>query len=1065
MENDIIEIEVTDKIASTIDPKLIAITKSARSAHTEVEKLTDLFKTSPSNQLLNQLNSLSISELKLVTSQQRLQTELAKTNLLHTKSELLIYKELSALDKLAEKAKSIKIEAPTNNLAASLNNQFGLNSGDPSKSAKDSAYVFTEQARAASQAAKELKGYQTQATELKGRLDPLAGAQRAYSNQVALADTLLRKNLITVDEHSKANIAAKNTLLGSERQIKSMGSQSQLSSFQLQNLSYQINDIGVSLYSGQKPMTVFIQQGSQIAQIFSGQGLIGGLKGTANYLMSFLSVGKVAFGGVAIAATSTAIAMYNFYETQRTVNNTLGGIGAYAGITIQNFNKIAESASNAGKVSKSFAIELGDSLIRAGNASSANIAASIGIVKNLSETLKITKSEGSKLLSDLFANPTNKVKELNNQLNFLDASSMRQINNLIEQGNKQEAISIILDKLNSKTLDASKSMSVFSRWWDNIKLGADKAIQDYSKFFDTVITKVEKINRFDGGGLQNLSVNSKATEANFNKLSIEAQELVSKFDTFNTSVSESKNGLIKLAEATESLKSKISRTSDPAELQRLNNQLVRLGETSKIFENMEASLNKYGNAESRLSATQDLAIKSINARTTTERASLAMQQSLINSAGQNITATQAQSAAMHEANKIRLEAAKTRSDELYAIDREIALIGIVGTKRQIEEQVLQKELAARSSGNALSEKEIALDRAKITIKEQGVLADAARNTIYNETIGKVQSLNYQLLATNEAYSKGILNAENYGISLNKLGLETANLKLQYGNGNFVDIANTSLGKLVSNYQGVLPGLSSSFGNFFQTVSDGFANSIGDAIVKAKDLKTALHDVAQTAISGLISSLVKLGIQYLVNTALGQTMAAAANASTIAQASAVAAAWAPAAAGASLATSGTNSVPATAGMTAAYAASAALAAAKPFATGGLVTGPGTSTSDSILAKLSNGEFVINAKAANDNKGLLSALNAGQNINNFVPTNKISGNSSNGNSKINVTVINNTGANIEIQQLSETDIRIIANQEAKLAVAKHSESHVASALNDPNSRISKAIGNNVAASRRR
>ncbi len=47
----------------------------------------------------------------------------------------------------------------------------------------------------------------------------------------------------------------------------------------------------------------------------------------------------------------------------------------------------------------------------------------------------------------------------------------------------------------------------------------------------------------------------------------------------------------------------------------------------------------------------------------------------------------------------------------------------------------------------------------------------------------------------------------------------------------------------------------------------------------------------------------------------------------------------------------------------------------FAKGGAVSGPGTGTSDSIPARLSNGEFVVNAAATSDNRALLEALNQG------------------------------------------------------------------------------------------
>jgi tape measure domain-containing protein len=49
---------------------------------------------------------------------------------------------------------------------------------------------------------------------------------------------------------------------------------------------------------------------------------------------------------------------------------------------------------------------------------------------------------------------------------------------------------------------------------------------------------------------------------------------------------------------------------------------------------------------------------------------------------------------------------------------------------------------------------------------------------------------------------------------------------------------------------------------------------------------------------------------------------------------------------------------------------------PFASGGYVSGPGTGTSDSIMARLSNGEYVINAAATRSNLPLLEAINSGK-----------------------------------------------------------------------------------------
>ena len=49
--------------------------------------------------------------------------------------------------------------------------------------------------------------------------------------------------------------------------------------------------------------------------------------------------------------------------------------------------------------------------------------------------------------------------------------------------------------------------------------------------------------------------------------------------------------------------------------------------------------------------------------------------------------------------------------------------------------------------------------------------------------------------------------------------------------------------------------------------------------------------------------------------------------------------------------------------------------KGYATGGWVRGPGTGTSDSVLARLSNGEYVVDAKTAAANAGTLEAFERG------------------------------------------------------------------------------------------
>jgi len=66
------------------------------------------------------------------------------------------------------------------------------------------------------------------------------------------------------------------------------------------------------------------------------------------------------------------------------------------------------------------------------------------------------------------------------------------------------------------------------------------------------------------------------------------------------------------------------------------------------------------------------------------------------------------------------------------------------------------------------------------------------------------------------------------------------------------------------------------------------------------------------------------------------------------------------------------------LAAALTAAAAASVIPGFSTGGAVSGRGTGTSDSIMARLSNGEYVINAAQTKKHRGLIEAINSGKDL---------------------------------------------------------------------------------------
>ena len=110
---------------------------------------------------------------------------------------------------------------------------------------------------------------------------------------------------------------------------------SKLQRYEMINLSRQIQDVGVSLASGQSPFTVLVQQGTQIADIAASSGVSLGnmFKQAGAAVVSFLTPVRLAIGGVAGLAAGAVYFGNQWQETSGDVQRALIGIGARTGTT------------------------------------------------------------------------------------------------------------------------------------------------------------------------------------------------------------------------------------------------------------------------------------------------------------------------------------------------------------------------------------------------------------------------------------------------------------------------------------------------------------------------------------------------------------------------------------------------------------------------------------------------------------------------------------------------------------------------------------------------------------
>lgn len=366
-------------------------------------------------------------------------------------------------------------------------------------------------------------------------------------------------------------------------------------------------------------------------------------------------------------------------------------------------------------------------------------------------------------------------------------------------------------------------------------------------------------------------------------------------------------------------------------------------------------------------------------------------------------------------------------------------------------------------------KDESLEHAKILELEQ------AKLNVHKSQVAEVEKLRMEQQAIMEMMASGEIGGQYAGRKM--LANQTAIGRANQAQGLTADgspMGNSwqevfgaiMLGKdqLLEGYTGTLNDLTDQFGTFFTNIQDGFADSIGKAIVQGDNLGDSLKNAAKQGLQSLISGLVKLGTQWVITQLLmSSSSKAAGTAATTqgtAQAASLTSAYAPAATLANTATFGSASAAGMAGMMAVVALAAALPAmlGKGFMTGGYT---GSMGKDQIAGVVHGQEYVFDADATR--RIGVHNLEALRNGNLSVSGKAAKGGSTS--SGVNITIQNYaSGVTHEVEQIDEDNIRIIARQEAQAVVSRQAGRVVAGELANPNSPVSKALADNVQAKRR-
>ncbi|WP_034134211.1 phage tail tape measure protein [Pseudomonas lactis] len=240
----------------------------------------------------------------------------------------------------------------------------------------------------------------------------------------------------------------------------------------LRGVPAQFTDIAVSLQAGQNPLTVFLQQGGQLKDMFGG--VVPAAKALGGYVLGLVSPFTVA----AAAAAVLALAYKQGSDEATAYSTSLAMTGNTAGTTAGQLStlaqQIAQSNGTVGKAASVLAQLAGSTRIPV-QAFESITASAIRFESATGQAAEETVKNFEKIAKD----PAAAILTLNESMNFLTATTYEQIKALQEQGKTQEAASLASkayqEGMDRTSASVKQNLGYLETSWNAVGSAAKKA--------------------------------------------------------------------------------------------------------------------------------------------------------------------------------------------------------------------------------------------------------------------------------------------------------------------------------------------------------------------------------------------------------------------------------------------------------------------------------------------------------------------------------------------------------------------------------------------------------------
>ncbi|MDN7533869.1 phage tail length tape measure family protein [Burkholderia orbicola] len=261
---------------------------------------------------------------------------------------------------------------------------------------------------------------------LIAQLDPAAGAAQRLAAAEKELNTALSKGLITVDQHNRLMAQA-------QKQLGGTGVSAGQTAMAMRQLPAQITDIVTSLSSGMPVWMVAIQQGGQIRDSFGGFGAA--LRGVFS-LITPVTAAIAVIGGTVGAFV---LSVYKGEQQLMAFNIALQSTGNAAGATLGRIESVAKAAHDVSGISEVAAQSAAIAMVQTGRLGIETIGNLTKAISGYAETTGQDTDKAAASLARMFVDPKQAIKELDDQFNLLTPAQRAYINQLIEQGQTEQA--------------------------------------------------------------------------------------------------------------------------------------------------------------------------------------------------------------------------------------------------------------------------------------------------------------------------------------------------------------------------------------------------------------------------------------------------------------------------------------------------------------------------------------------------------------------------------------------------------------------------------------------------